>query len=688
MSEQLDEIFLPGGILDRSLDSYCFREGQLEMAGLIEEAFESGRNAIIEAGTGTGKSFAYLAPAMQMIKREPHRKVVIATSTITLEKQLYEKDIPFLAAALGFKGEVAILFGRSNYACKKKFVELKETNPVLLEDPSSYVSALAKWLSSTETGERGEIRSFSLLKAFSYIASDDKTCRGPRCPFYLDCFYFNARRNALRSKLLVTNHHLLLIDGKHRMECGIDFEDDAILPSYDAVVVDEAHHMEAEATELLSREYGAEKAEMVLDLLVLKDSSKGVSLLESLSLYDREPGGTRKVMEEIRRARSILKLFDDRISMTFGALGADEILFDRQVFSRYQNILSTGEAVAEALRSVSSGLYTLYKEDVAEEDLLSRDNVLRYADELVALSDTLRDFIRFNDFSSAIAHASGENGLRYVLKISPMEVGPILRSTILDNIGSAVFCSATLSLNRSFEYFKTRLGLDDSALEGIYESPFRYKENLMLLLPSNGMAYNNLESQSYVDYTVEAVKEAILYSGGGALILFTSRQMLEEVHRRVSEALPDFLLLSQVSGGSRTNLLKKFKEDEDSSLFATSSFWEGVDAPGNTLRLVVIVKLPFTVPSTPIYRARCAHLEEEGRFPFLELTVPEAAIKLKQGFGRLIRSETDKGIVLILDSRLLTKGYGRILLSSLPECYIPEDTTLENLGGKIENFLY
>lgn len=689
MSEALENIFSPGGILDERLDSYCFRSSQLEMAELVESAFDQRQNAIIEAGTGTGKSFAYLAPAMLRILEDPRRKIVVATSTITLEKQLYEKDIPFLSDALGFDEEVAVLFGRSNYACIARYRELEEQNPLLGKEGSGGLAALGAWIRKTETGEKGDIADAGAMRNFALVASDEKTCRGPKCPYYLECFYFKARRNAMKARLLVTNHHLFLIDGKHRAECSIPFDEDAILPSYDAVILDEAHHLESEATDVLSDSYSLAGVERVLDFLLAKDSKLSCSILEHMSVYERSKGTTRIAMDEIRRALVDAKQFDERLTILLGATGQDDILFDENAFSRYRSALSGGEAVAAELAELSTRLAGLHvAENIPDEDQLHAQNIARAAESLSYLSDTLRSFIRFGEFDRRIAHAQGMRNADYELTLSPMEVGPILRTVVLDNISSAIFCSATLSLNRSFEFFKGKLGLDKDTLEGVFESPFRYKENLMLLLPRDGIAYRNDMSEEYVEYTASAIKEAILYSGGGALVLFTSRKMLEEVHARVSEMLPDFVLYRQGGGMSRNALLGRFKKEEDSSLFATSSFWEGIDAPGNTLRLVIIVKLPFQVPTTPIYQARCTHLEKEGKFPFLELTVPEAAIRLKQGLGRLIRSENDKGIVIILDSRILQKSYGRLLLSSLPECYCPEDATIDNLGSKIEHFLY
>lgn len=690
MSESLEVFFSPDGPLSSVLGSYCYRDSQIEMALDIEKAFDNGTVAVIEAGTGTGKSFAYLVPAIRRLMSDRSAKVVVATSTITLQKQLFEKDIPLLVSAMNFTENIAILYGRSNYACIRRFKDLEEQSSLIALDEDGELKRFSKWIKSTTTGEKTDLGDRKLVDFFQNVCSDENDCKGRKCPYINECFYYKARNDALKARLVVTNHHIFLIDGKHRQECSIDFTENAILPSYDYAILDEAHHLDAEATEILSRNYCFDDLKAVLDFLTKKDARLfDLSLIEYLSKYEKSHGIGKEALSRIRDLRKTSQSFDERLTVILSNFPGSEVLLTPEAFQLVRPVLQEAEALAKDIADLYVVLSTMIDGEVAEEDAQHAQNLFRQSEVLLFLADNLRDMIRFSDFENQIPYAQRNNGARYELKISPMNVGEMMKTIFYDNLKSIVFCSATLSVSKNFEYFKSEIGLSDrSIVEGSFESPFLYKKNLMLLLPLDGKQYRNEASQEYMTYTSTVITEAICHSGGGALVLFTSKKMLEEVFYIVRENLKGHEIYCQGISGSRNTLLNTFKKHVDSSLFATSSFWEGVDAPGNTLRLVIIVKLPFTVPTTPIYQARCRHLDEKGSSSFMSITVPEAAIKLKQGLGRLIRSEEDRGVVLILDNRILAKNYGRTLLSSLPECYVPEDCMLSNIGSKIENFLY
>ena len=690
MSESLEAFFSPDGELSSVLGSYCYRDSQVEMAEIVGKAFNEGRIAVIEAGTGTGKSFAYLVPALQKLMSDKLARVVVATSTITLQKQLFEKDIPLLVSAMGFKENIAILYGRSNYACIRRFKDMEEQSALIAADDDGDLARFSKWIRSTNTGEKTDLADRTLMDFFQSMASDENDCRGRRCPYINECFYYKARAEALKARLVVTNHHIFLIDGKHRMECSMDFSENAILPAYGYAVLDEAHHLDDEATGILSRNYCFDDLKSILDFLTKKDPRlANMSLVEYLGRYEKTVGSSKDALSRIRDLRKHSQLFDERLTMVLSNYPGSEILLTPEVYTVVRPVLQSAESLAKDMADLYIVLSTMLVDDVSEDDVPHVVNLMRQAGALLFLSDNLRDVIRFSDFDSQIPYAERGQGAKYDLRISPMNVGDKLGTIFYDNLRSIVFCSATLAVSRNFEYFKSEVGLSGrEVLEGGFESPFAYKRNLMLLLPLDGRQYRNEASDEYIEYTSKAIAEAIGHSGGGALVLFTSKRMMEDVYGIVKGILPDEQLYCQGIGGARNLLLNRFKKNIDSSLFATSSFWEGVDAPGNTLRLVIIVKLPFTVPTTPIYQARCRNLDMKGFSSFMSLTVPEAAIKLKQGLGRLIRSEDDRGVVLILDNRILSKNYGRMLLQSLPECYIPEDCMLGNIGSKIENFLF
>ncbi len=690
MSE-MEDIFSPGGALEKAIPSFSFREGQLGMAELIADSLSSHHHSAIEAGTGTGKSFAYLVPAILSLMKDRSRRFVIATSTITLQKQLYDKDIPMVQMALGSDIETAILFGRSNYLCLRRFMEARASKSLLGVERTEDELAFEEWVTSTESGVFADIPSQRLGAMFIPFAADDKDCLGYKCPYMQQCFYYGARRRAEKAALIVTNHHLLLLDAKNRDETGEDFSETVVLPGYSVVIMDEAHHIEDEATDVLSRVFSSYLAGRVLDWLTRKEKRFGsASILDFLSPEEKERGSGNVIKKDIAHLRTLLDGFDSLLKeILLEYSNESSVLFTEAFYSRYSERLGKGEALAEELTRIGNAVISGYNEKPAESNEIYVDLIKRYGNSLLIFADTLRDWLRFSSWSEFIPYSeTGPDG-KIELHIAPMNTGSVLSRVLVSNLDSIIYSSATLTVNGSFSYFEKRSGLweeRERTVNGIFPSPFEYRKNLMLLLPQDGSAYSNENSAAYSEYVSKAVGEAVSASGGGALVLFTSKKMMKDVYFRLREDIPSLMI--QDDRMSRAALLRDFRHKKDSSLFAVSSFWEGVDAPGDTLRLVIIVKLPFTVPSTPVALARSENMRKNGAEPFMEMAVPEATLKLKQGLGRLIRTESDRGVVLILDGRILRKGYGRMMLSSLPDCYIPEDTMLSNIGDKIERFLY
>lgn len=689
----LDDIFLPGGALSKNLDSYAFRDSQLEMASLIEDGFENNKHIVVEAGTGIGKSFAYLAPAFNLCNEHREKKVIVATSTITLERQLFDKDIPLIKKALQLDIPTSILFGRNNYLCRRRYEEAYMERALLTTDPDIPEAKLDKWVKETETGCRADAPA-NVARFMDNLLSDSEDCMGYKCPHYEHCFFYNARRAAQKAQLVVTNHHILLLDAKNRAECNIEFDEDVVLPGYTHAIIDEAHHIEDEATEILSDVFSKERVMYYLDQLTRKQGRfGGMSLLDFLATEEKpEMKGTGRAVErDIASARTMLDKYEAILNEVFSQYyRSRSILFTPEFFSFYRPRIQNGEALAEDLARMAVAIASSYER--TEDNQVYVDLAYRYAANLQYYSDTLRAWIRFSDFDSKIPYAEEKKGA-WEIRLAPMSTGPVLSNALLRHLESLLYCSATLSVNNKFDYFMERSGLKEEkerVLEGCFSSPFDYGKSLMYLLPMDGKGFSNESSDAYQDYVTETVINALRGSGGGALVLFTSKNMMRIVYERAKEILSEELVLyCQEDRGSKAQLLNRFKKERDSSLFATSSFWEGVDAPGDTLRLVVIVKLPFTVPTEPINMAREAFLNKEmANSAFMKLTLPQAIIKLKQGIGRLIRSEDDKGVVLLLDNRILTKGYGRMMMSSLPPGYLPEDAIKSNLPDKIERFLF
>ncbi|MBO8436974.1 MAG: DEAD/DEAH box helicase family protein [Spirochaetes bacterium] len=685
----VEDAFSPGGALDKAIPDYSFREGQYEMAMLVERALLENRHAIIEAGTGTGKSYAYLVPVFLSSASNESRRFIITTSTITLQKQLYDKDIPAVKAALGLDTETAILYGRGNYLCIRRFNEARNEKSLLKELRDEKELLFEKWTTETESGVLQDMPKGVPATFFYSFASDDKDCLGYRCPYAGQCWYYNARRQAQRAKVIVTNHHLLLLDAKNRAESELSYEEDAVLPGYSVVVMDEAHHIEAEATDVLSRTYSSFRVGKVLDYLTRKESRFGSSsIIDFLSTEEKERGFGKNLKNRIAHLRTMLNEFNSLLKAKLDTRDR-EVLFTPEFYREYRELVAAGEGPASEMDNIGISIQNAYSDEPSEANEIFVDLIKRYGRSLALFADTLRDWIRFSSWNDEIPYSQvGADG-DVEIHLAPMNTGAVLSRVLVSHLDSMIFSSATLSVNGSFEYFEKQSGLweeRDRIEKGIFQSPFEYRKNLMLLLPRDASAFSNENTEAYTEYVTAAVKAAIESSGGGALVLFTSKKMMKEAYLRLRDVLPS--LLVQDERTPRSVLFDSFRKNKDSSLFAVSSFWEGVDAPGDTLRLVVIVKLPFTVPSTPIVRARSAKLEKDGSSSFMEMTIPDATLRLKQGLGRLIRTESDRGVVLILDGRITRKGYGRIMISSLPDCYIPEDAMLSNIGDKIERFLY
>ena len=704
----LEEVFSPNGALDNVLNSYSFRSNQLEMSELIDKGFNENKNVVIEAGTGIGKSFAYLVPAFLLLDKDKSKKVVVATSTTTLQKQLYEKDIPLVTKALGISLNTAILYGRSNYLCLRKYTDIYESRKLLSLDPESSEALFDSWVQKTDTGAIQDAPK-KVAFLFKELRSDSHECLGRSCPFHEECFFFQARRKAQKANLVVTNHHIVLYDARIRAENEEGFDTECILPGYTHLVMDEAHHIQDEATSILSDEFSTELAEFILDELTRKRKKKkesdeeGVkeevdklSLLDAVRRFEKvdPPVKQATITNSISHIRLLLDSFDSELkAILSGHFDRYQILFTREFYNRFRERIRAQEALAEELHTLSNALDNLYSED-AKDPIL--DIVKRYSSELMCLSNTLRSWIRFSDFDSFIPYAEEDRRSgKYTIKIAPMCTGPILYRTLVRNMESMLYCSATLCVNNSFAFFSNDSGFkeDPDHLEGIFLSPFDYGHSLMLLVPEDGMEFITSKKDEYNRYASYVTAKALQSSAGGALVLFTAKDMLNEVCQNVKKNLgPDYRILSQTDTGiHKARLLEEFKNDEDASLFATDSFWEGVDAPGNTLRLVIIEKLPFKVPTDPIEMARSNYINSKSgneSASFMQITVPNACIKLKQGIGRLIRSEDDRGVVLILDKRIISKGYRAMMLNTIPQGYRPEDTLLDNIENKIERFLF
>jgi ATP-dependent DNA helicase DinG len=639
VADSLREVLGPGGALSRVLPAYEPRAPQLAMAARVEDALGHGRALVVEAGTGTGKTLAYLLPAARS-----GVKVVVSTATKTLQEQLADKDVPLLRS-LGVEARFAFLKGRQNYLCLLRFDQFLRNPTFAVRDEAALFDGIARWAETTRTGDRAELSELpDNLASWKDLSATADQCTGTKCAHYDRCFVFRMRRQAADADVVVVNHHLFFADLALRSSSAGD-AGAAVLPKYDAVVFDEAHAVEEVATE----HFGAQLSSFRVSELA-RDAIRALGarpqMLEGAGLAARLSSAGRDFFEaaletapESGRARER----ESRWSLLPGALEPAEV--------ERGNLAELVRALGAAL---SSG-------DDEELSLLERRCLALGADlELFGEAQRPPDLI----------HWAETRGGNLFLHASPIDVARILQDRLYDRIGPVVFTSATLAVGGQLGYFARRVGLADETGplfpldEAVLASPFDYEKHAALYLPQH---MPDPQDPAFAEAVAEELRALLPVTSGRAFVLFTSLRNMRAVHALLEDELPWQVLLQ--GQAPKAQLLKRFRE-RPSVLFASQSFWEGVDVPGDALSLVVIDKLPFASPGDPIVAARIDRLRARGEDAFYGYQVPQAALSLKQGFGRLIRTATDRGIVAVLDARITRKSYGRLFIDSLPRCGI------------------
>lgn len=625
----IERILGPKGLISQHLQGYEFRPQQIEAALAIEKALGSKQHCIVEAGTGVGKSMAYLIPAVQHALNQ--KKVIVSTYTIYLQAQLINKDIPFLQGVLpGRKFKAVLMKGRGNFLCLNNYdAELGQL--LLLGDPN--MSKLQKWAQETETGDLTEL-DFS-FSGWSDICSDQDTCHHQECHRFAKCFYYKMRKAAAEADIVVTNHSLFFSD----LAIRTADPKSGILPDYDAVIFDEAHHLEAVATKIFGVEFSNYRIPSFLNRV---RRTRGIGL-------------------DAQRIQSI----DELNSALFGAFtrGPKQEFFFSDVYEREgrERIESTAKMLGTMLEGL--GLELSQQQTDGKPELEERVSGLR------------RMCTRLKEDMGLLFFGASEGFFRWGecpangkfvncwLRYSPLSVADRLSEVLWRQVNSAVLTSATLSNSGTFKYLKSRLGVPE-CVETIQDSPFDFEKQCMLYVPRH-LPFPS-DGGDYADSVAEQIEDIVRASQGRAFLLFTSYRMMNAAYDRLFGRLP-FAMMKQ---GDMSNeaLVQKFLEEENGCLFGVHSFWEGVDIRGERLSCVVIDKLPFAVPDSPVNKARVDAITESGGDWFREYAMPQAQMRLKQGFGRLIRTKDDRGIVAILDSRLVKKSYGREFLRFLPQC--------------------
>ena len=653
----LRDIFGPGGLISQQLEGYEFRQEQLQMAYEVARAFNASEHLIVEAGTGVGKSFAYLIPAISLALKSEQR-VVISTNTISLQEQLVTKDIPFLQRVLPRDFSVVLAKGRRNYLSRRRLKNLMSYERGLFDtlEQVEEIADIEAWVDQTIDGSRADLPWQPQPQVWDKVVSDRDNCLGRNCETYDICFYFKARREMYNADLIIVNHHLLFSDLAIRKESEAAM---GVLPDYDYLIIDEAHHLEATATNHASIDFSNTRVKWLLDSLYNERSKEGLA----------KQVGSRRLEAQVETARQqaniLFKTISETVQADMGSERSGNALTPRIHKSNFvRNVLDAPLAdVEKTLKRLRGDAIT---DDDEQEITAHQHYCQRLRGELdMILRQTDPNYVYWAEISTR-----GRTP-RILLNATPANVNQVLQDHLFAVKNSVVMTSATLSTNRNFAYFKRRVGIS-GCRELLVHSPFDFKRQVRIHIPRN-MPHPN--SHGFVPAAIEQIKHYLELTHGKAFVLFTSYRMMDEVYEAVAPDLEEIGIETFKQGGelSRTAMLQAFRENTDSVLFGTSSFWEGVDVRGASLSNVIITRLPFEVPTHPVMEARVKQIKEEGGNEFFEFSLPEAILRLKQGFGRLIRTQTDEGIVVILDPRIKTTNYGKQFLESLPDCEIVEE---------------
>ncbi len=685
-----------GGPLSKISEAFEERPVQVELLQNIVKAFNENKIAVFEAGTGVGKSYSYLIPSI-LWALVNHERVVISTGTINLQQQLCEKDIPAVEKIVGKKFKYVLMKGRQNYVCIRRLNDAVSILD-LFEGESDEIKKIAEWAQTSPSGSRSDMTFMPSENVWSKVNSESDACMGKKCPFFGDCFVMKVRKEAATANLIVVNHHLLFADIESRLS-GAGYDDAAVLPPYHHIIFDEAHGIENAATSFFSESLNRFKLNKLINQMYRKRKNSEYGHLCSLAVLSSN--------EE--RAQDAFDLTNKiKLALTNVEIAAKDLLANEYTKRLYDgSARDFGPllvAIGELSRSLGSftGIIREVMDGIDEDD---RDApcyweskvILRHLESYVILLknfsvwDEKRDDVFWIQKKRLPADMvrDGSDAEYVTLTQTPLDISHLMNDGVFEQMASVICTSATLKSGHDFSYWMRRTGLalagEERILKGEFPSPFPYNKNMLFAVPNDAPTPDNIQFQQWVEMALPRLIQA---AAGRTLVLFTSYESLKSAHRNTLASMRSFPgRIMKQGDDDNGKLLEAFKKEKESVLFATDSFWQGVDIPGESLSQVIIVKLPFTVPNDPVFVARAEAIEKRGGSSFMELSVPEAVIKYRQGIGRLIRRSDDKGVVVVLDRRIYEKRYGSIFVASMPECkkmYEP----LSEICKRINSFIF
>ena len=681
----IENYFAKDGILAKEIKGFEYREEQEEMAQYIQDAINEDRKIIVEAGTGTGKTLAYLIPSIKWAVTNK-KKVIIATNTINLQEQLLLKDIPLAKSIIKDEFSYVLVKGRNNYVCKRLFNELVLGKSIDIEtfsmEAREQIEYILKWGNKTKTGDKAELPFEVYPDVWELVQSTTELCLGKKCPYRKECFYMKTRMEKMEADILISNHHVFFADLNVRAETDFDSEY-LILPRYDMVIFDEAHNVESVARSYFSVEVSKISFTRLLNRIYQKKNKKKK---EKSALIRVEDTVDEKNLEDSEQYIYLLNTLKEEISIlqNIGDEYFDEIrkIYETNTEAPIKKSLNNFEMTKSRFLENLREKKDIFQSKLADflNLMMSFNNVIDGEKdknpEVINFNNHLKMFKAYIDSFKFINSFEDDNYIYWldinskrtnvILTATPLNIAQKLSTVLFDNLDRLVFASATIVVNGNFDYFKKSLGLnEEDCIEAIIKSPFDYDEQMSVYIPSDIQDSENINA--FVSDASKFILNILLKTNGKAFILFTSYTMLNQIYYSISKKLKDKGFEVFLHGDKpRSQIIKEFKEVENPILFGTTSFWEGVDVQGENLSNVIITKLPFLVPTDPVVSAISKKIEEDGGNSFMDFQLPEAIIKFKQGVGRLIRKKTDSGNIFILDNRILKKRYGSLFINALP----------------------